>query len=340
MKRSSNLNSPRSESIAHSSRLEYLVPLIVWLLSSLMTACASPSQIPPYFESLERSPTERIPIKTVFVHDQQIAYLDVGRGPTVILIHGFGGSMWQWEHQQQALSQHFRTVTLDLPGSGLSDKPDIDYLPNQMLDFCIGFMDALQIPHAVLIGNSMGAGLAIGMALTHPSRVDRLVLIGGLPSHVMAKLTSRSFRQALETRAPWWLVSFGNWLFGGMVTDSVLKEIVHDHSLLTPAVIERSHRNRRRPGIMKPIMAIRNALPAWETDFAPHLTTIAHPTMIIWGEFDRVFPIAVGEELHHRIRGSTFVKVPHAGHMPQWEQPALVNRSLITYIQTSPETNR
>lgn len=340
MKRSSNLSSSHSKHTAHPSRRRHLVPLILWLLSSLMTACASPSQIPPYFETLERSPTERIPIKTVFVQDQQIAYLDVGTGPTVILIHGFGGSMWQWEHQQQALSRHFRTVTLDLPGSGLSDKPDIDYLPNQMLDFCIGFMDALQIPQAALIGNSMGAGLAIGMALTHPTRIDKLVLIGGLPSHIRAKLTSRSFRQALETRAPWWVISLGNWLFGGKVTDTVLKEIVHDHNLLTPAVIERSNRNRRRPGLIKPIMAMRNALPSWETDFAPRLTTITHPTMIIWGEFDRVFSIAVGEELHHRIPGSTFVRIPNAGHMPQWEQPALVNRSLITYIQTSPEMDR
>ncbi len=312
------------------------MPLILCLVSYLMTACAPPSQIPPYFETLERTPIERIPIKTVLVHDQRIAYLDIGTGPPVILIHGFGGSMWQWEHQQHALSQHFRTLTLDLPGSGLSDKPDIDYLPDQMLDFCIGFMDALEISQATLVGNSMGAGLAIGMALTHRTRIDKLVLIDGLPSHVKAKLTSRSFRQALESRAPSWLVSFGNWLFGGLVTESVLKEIVHDHRLLTPAVIERSNRNRRRPGIIKPIMAVRNALPSWEADFAPRLSSITHPTMIIWGEYDRLFPVAVGEELHHRIRGSTFVRVSDAGHMPQWERPDLVNRSLIAYIQPSP----
>lgn len=301
-----------------------------------MTACAHPLQIPPYFETLGHAPIERIPIKTVLVHDQRIAYLDVGNGPPVILIHGFGGSMWQWEHQQHALSQHFRTLTPDLLGSGLSDKPDIEYLPDQMLDFCIGFMDALQIEKATLVGNSMGAGLAIGMTLTHPTRVDKLVLIDGLPSHVLAKLTSRSFRQVLESRAPSWLVSFGNWLFGGLVTESVLKEIVHDHNLLTPAVIERSNRHRRRPGIIKPIMAVRHALPSWETDFAPHLSAITHPTMIIWGNDDRVFPLAVGEELHHRIRGSQFVKIPDAGHMPQWERPDLVNRSLIAYIQPSP----
>ncbi len=301
-----------------------------------MTACASPTHIPPYFEPLARTPVEPLPIKTVLVHGQRIAYLDVGTGPPVILIHGFGGSMWQWEHQQQILSQHFRILTLDLLGSGLSDKPDIEYLPGEMLDFCTGFMDALQIPQATLVGNSMGAGLAIGMALTHPTRIDKLVLIGGLPSDVMAKLTSRSFRQALETQVPWWVISFGNWLFGGLVTDSVLKEIVHDHTLLTPAVLARSKQNRRRPGTIKPIMAVRNALPFWETDFAPRIKDIPHPTLIIWGEHDRVFPVAVGEGLHQRILGSTFVTIPQAGHMPQWERPELVNRSLIEYIHSLP----
>lgn len=329
MKRSSNLSRSSAEHLPSRCRPWPLVLLTLCLISSLMTACASPSQIPPYFEALHR-----LPIKTVVVHEQRIAYLDVGTGPPVILIHGFGGSMWQWEHQQHALSKQFRVLTLDLPGSGLSDKPDIDYRTDQMLDFCIGFMNALQIEKATLVGNSMGAGLAIGMAITHPTRVDKLVLISGLPSQVMAKLSSRSFRQALDTRAPVWLISLGNWLFGGMATESLLKEIVHDHTLLTPAVIDRSNRNRRRPGVIKPIMAVRNALPSWETDFAPRLSTIAHPTMIIWGEYDRVFPVPVGEELHHRIRGSQFVRISDAGHMPQWESPELVNRSLIAYIQS------
>jgi pimeloyl-ACP methyl ester carboxylesterase len=300
-----------------------------------MTACTTPSPLPPDFETLGRTSIERIPINTVLVHGQRIAYLDIGTGPPVMLIHGFGGSMWQWEHQQHDVSQHFRTVTLDLPGSGLSDKPDIDYLPDQMLDFCVGFMDALHIEKATFVGNSMGAGLAIGMALTHPTRVDKLVLISGLPSHVKAKLISRSFKQVLESRAPSWLVSFGNWLFGGLVTEPVLKEIIHDHRLLTPAVLQRSNQNRRRPGIIKPLMAVRHALPHWESDFAPRLGSITHPTMIIWGEYDRVFPTAVGEELHQRIQGSTFVTIPHAGHMPQWERPELVNRSLIAYIHSS-----
>lgn len=293
-----------------------------------MTACSSPSSIPTQFDAIER-----MPVYNVLVHDQRIAYLDVGTGPPVILIHGFGGSMWQWEYQQHALSQHFRVLTLDLPGAGLSDKPEIDYRPDQMLDFFVGFMDAVKIPQATLVGNSMGAGLAIGMALSHPIRVDKLVLIGGLPQHVMEKLTSPSVRRALETRAPSWLISLGNMLFGGLMIESVLREMVHDPTLLTPAVMDRSNRNRRRPGLIKPIMTVRENLPLWESGFAARLGEITHPTLVLWGEEDRVFPVAVGNEIHQTIKGSRFIRIHKAGHIPQWERPDMVNQELITFIR-------
>jgi len=261
-----------------------------------------------------------------------MAYLDIGTGQPVVLIHGFGGSMWQWEHQQAALSSHIRLITPDLVGSGLSDKPDIEYRPEEMLDYFVSFMDRLHISQATLVGNSMGAGLAIGMALTHPDRVSKLILIDGLPANVLDTLTSPSIRRALETSAPSWLISFGNWLFGGLMIESVLKEMVHDPALLTPAVIERSNRNRQRPGLIPPILTVRKTLPLWETGFAKRIGEIAHPTLILWGEEDRVFPIAVGEELHRSITGSTLMRIPKAGHIPQWEQPDLANQAMLEFI--------
>ena len=280
MKRSSSWSNPTGpRASVHVCRQPYAVLLIFILLCHIMIACSSPSSIPTQFDAIER-----MPVHTVLVHGQRIAYLDVGAGPPVILIHGFGGSMWQWEYQQHQLSQHFRVLTLDLPGAGVSDKPDIDYRPDQMLDFFVGFMDAAKIPQATLVGNSMGAGLAIGMALTYPTRVAKLVLVDGLPQHVMEKLTSPSVRRALESSAPSWLVSFGNTLFGGLMIESVLQEIVHNPTLLTPAVLERSNRNRQLPGLIKPIMAVRENLPLWESGFATRLGTITHPTLVLWGE--------------------------------------------------------
>ena len=292
-----------------------------------MAACTSSTPIPPYFEAFER-----IPIKTVSVKDQIIAYLDVGQGQPVILIHGFGGSMWQWEHQQTPLSAQVRLITPDLIGSGLSDKPDIAYLPEQMLEYFIGFMDAVQTKQATLVGNSMGAGLAIGMALAHPDRVSQLILIDGLPANVRDKLTSPSIKRAMNTSAPSWIVSFGNWLFGGFMIESILREIVHDPALLTPAVIERSNRNRQRPGLIAPTMSARDNLPLWEAGFAKRIGEITQPTLILWGEEDRVFPIGVGEELQRTIKGSSLVRIPQAGHIPQWERPDLVNQAMIDFL--------
>jgi pimeloyl-ACP methyl ester carboxylesterase len=293
-----------------------------------MAACSSPHQIPPYFEAFER-----IPIHTLEVNGQRMAYLDVGQGPPVILIHGFGGSMWQWEHQQRPLSTKFRLITPDLIGSGLSAKPEIEYRPDQTLQYFVAFMDALHIRQAALVGNSMGAGLAIGMAVAHPDRVSHLVLIDGLPAQVRERLTSPSIKRALDTAAPSWLASFGNWLFGGLMTQSILEEMVHDPALLTPAIIERSDRNRQRPGIIAPLLTVRDTLPLWEAGFAKRIGEIRHPTLILWGEEDRVFPIHAGEELQRTITGSSMIRIPNAGHIPQWERPELANRAMIEFLR-------
>ena len=74
-----------------------------------------------------------------------MAYLDVGRGKPVILIHGFGGSMWHWENQYLPLAQTHRVLIPDLLGSGLSDKPEATYSPEQLVKFFLEFMNSLEI---------------------------------------------------------------------------------------------------------------------------------------------------------------------------------------------------
>ncbi|MGA6829273.1 alpha/beta fold hydrolase [Nitrospira sp. NS4] len=293
----------------------------------MLGSCAAPDPLPPWFDSIER-----LPLKSVTVNGQRIAYLDQGQGPPVILIHGFGGSMWQWEYQQAALAGQFRVITPDLLGAGLSDKPKIEYRPDQLLEFLVGFMDALQIPQAAMVGNSMGAGIAIGLALDHPGRVSTLILIDGLPPGVMECLGSPSLRRALTTHVPSWLVSAGNWLFGGRMLESTLREFVHDPALLTPAVLDRSNRNRQRPGLFRALLTVGTNLPLWERDFAPRIGAITHRTLIIWGEEDRVFPLPAGETLHRTIAGSTFKSIPNAAHIPQWERPDLVNQAILTFL--------
>jgi pimeloyl-ACP methyl ester carboxylesterase len=331
MRRSSSSNNLAAADHERSARQpghHFFLLILGWSIMLMLGGCSSTSSIPPWFEAFER-----LPVKTVTVNGQRMAYLDVGQGPPVILIHGFGGSMWQWEHQQTALSTKFRVITPDLIGAGFSDKPDIDYRPDEMLAFLVGFMDQLQIAQANVIGNSMGAGLAIGIALDHPTRISKLVLIDGFPAHVMDHLSSPTLRRALETWAPSWLVSVGNWLFGWSMTESILREFIHDPALITPALLDRSNRNRKRAGLFRPLLTIGKNLPLWEEQFAPRIGKLTQRTLILWGEEDQVFPIKVGESLNQAILGSRLIRIPQAGHIPQWERPDLVNPELIKFLQ-------
>lgn len=293
----------------------------------LLNACARPADIPPWFDAILR-----MPVKTVLVQGHRIVYTDVGDGPPVILVHGFGGSLWQWEYQQQALSTHFRLITLDLLGSGFSDKPEISYTPTALVEFFRDFMDALALPRASLAGNSMGAGLVIGMALDAAERVEKVVLISGLPDHVREKLTSPLLKRALAWRAPVWLANLGNWFTGQSTTRAVLEEMVYDHGMLTPVVIERSYQNRRRRGLMAPLLSLSGNLSLWEDGFAKRIGEIRRPTLIIWGVEDEVFPLQVGRDLQTQLPGASLELIPRAGHIPMWERPDLVNPLLIRFL--------
>lgn len=301
---------------------------VLLLLPAFLGACASSPELPRWFDTLHR-----LPIRRVTVDGHHIAYLETGRGSPILLIHGFGGSMWQWEYQIAGLSATHRVITLDLLGSGLSDKPDLAYTPDQMVKFLHGFMDAMGVAQASLVGNSMGGGLAIAMALSHPDRVNRLVLIGGFPDRVRERLKSPLIRRLIETRAPIWLIQVGKWLAGRRATEQILHEVVHDPSLLTPLVIERSYRNSQQPGLIRSLMAVARNLPLWEEGFARHLGAIRHPTLILWGARDKIFPPEVARDLQTVIPNSKLALIPDAGHMPQWERPDVVNQLLLEFLQ-------
>lgn len=240
--------------------------------------------------------------------------------------------MWQWEHQQQALAESYRVLTIDLLGSGLSDKPDLSYSSSFLLDTFRMFMDNLQIPRATIMGNSMGAGVAIGMALEHPERVKSLVLIAGFPAKIIESLKSSRYKQFVQNRIPIWLAKLGIWVAGRWTTERILEEIIHDHDRISPRVVERSCRNRSRAGYLHPLYSQIEQIPEWEKTFAPRLAEIPHPTFILWGAHDKIFPPSVGHTIHRTIPHSSFLVVPNAGHIPQWENPDFVNPALLQFL--------
>ncbi len=299
----------------------------VLLTCLTVVGCLSPPQPDSRIELIQRTP-----FKKISVGGNSIAYLDIGGGPPLVLIHGFGGSMWNWEHQYQALATHHRVIIPDLLGSGLSDKPPMAYTPDHLVEFFVQFLDTLELKRVTLIGNSMGAGLAMAMGLDFPQRVERLILISGFPDRVRENIASKHYLRFLHHRPPLWLAKFGNWLASRGATEQLLKEIVYHPHLITPTVIERSYQNRIRGGFLAPLYSLLDNIDTWETQYGHRLSQLTQPILLLWGNHDRVFPLPVGEKVRQLLPQAEWHVIPEAGHMPQWEQPSAVNTLIENFL--------
>lgn len=300
--------------------------LLIFVLTSLF-GCTTSHTPPLLIESIQR-----LPLKTIQVDGDQVAYVETGVGHPLILIHGLGGAIWNWEHQQFNLSSHYRVITLDLLGSGMSAKPNINYTPSRLVTFFLHFMDALEIQRATLIGNSMGAGLALATALTTPERVKSLVLISGFPQTLHRNIHSPLYKRFLEHRPPLWLSKIGNWLAGRWATRRVLEEIIFDHTLLTPVVIERSFHNRTRHDVLAPLYSLMEQMDEWDQQYGERLNEVHQPTLILWGGEDRVFPPIVGQQLRKLLAHAQWHLIPESGHFLQWEKPQQVNFLILDFL--------
>lgn len=281
-------------------------------------------------------PFDRYPPQFVCVNQQRTAYIRHGQGPPVVLLHGYAGAIWNWEHQIEPLGRRFTLFIPDLIGQGLSDKPHVAYTPAFYVDWLKGFLEAVGVERAAIVGHSMGAGLALGVVLTHPGHVDRLVLISGFPRGLLEHLKNRPLRRLRQWNLGW-LFGLGYRLLGRRALRQFIGGLVADRSLVTPAVVERAYRLHTDYGHAHPLWSSLTHVADWETDYVPRLGEVRSPVQIIWGRQDGFVSLAAGEDLHHAIPGAPLTVIPNTGHLPMWERPDEVNRLILEFL-TMPTT--
>lgn len=250
-----------------------------------------------------------------------------------MLLHGYAGAVWNWEHQIEPLGRRFTLFIPDIIGQGLSDKPRAAYTPAFYVEWLRGFLDAVGVGRAPLVGHSMGGGLALGLALADPDRVDRLVLISGFPRGLLEHIKSSQLRR-LHQFGSRWLFGLGYRLLGRRIFRKLLGGLVWDRSLVTPPVIERAYRLRKDYGKARPLWSSLTHISDWENDYAPRLGSVRCPVQIIWGQQDRFISLAAGEDLHRTIPNSRLAVLPETGHLPMWEGPDEVNRLITDFLIT------
>lgn len=306
-------NRPPSIPLSRVIRLRQLLLLSAALLVAGTAAAYTPD--------LDRALLERRYLATPgdlrVVDGVTLHVRDTGpRGaPALLLLHGLGSSLHTWEPWARALDTAFRVVRVDLPGHGLSSPvPAGDYGDARARRLLVALMDSLRLSQATLIGNSMGGRLAWSFAAEFPERVARLVLIApdGFESPGFA------YDRPAEVPAALGLM---RWVLPEALLRANLAPAYARPERLADSVVGRYHDLMRAPGNRDALLQrMRQTV---LTDPVPRLRRLAMPTLLLWGEQDRMIPISNADDYLRAMPQATLVRLPDLGHLPFEEAPAV-----------------
>jgi non-heme chloroperoxidase len=240
-----------------------------------------------------------------------------GRGPAIVFLHGYSDSWRSFEPILPRLPDDVRAITFSQRGHGDSDRPESTY---EIADFAadvVSLMDVLGITRATIVGHSMGSLVAQELAISHPERVSRLVLIGSATT--LDNPAVRELEQvvsALEDPVPRAFASeFQISTIHRRVAPEFL-EMVVDESMKLPARVWR---------------AVGEGLPRFES--RSRLSRIEAPTWIVWGDRDAFMSRAEQDLLRRGIRGSRWVCYEGTGHAVHWEEPQRFTDDLMAFVR-------
>lgn len=267
-------------------------------------------------------PHETIPVHNlakeqdqfITVDNNAIHFTKHGSGQPIILVHGFAGSIYTWRKLIPLLSSNFTVYTVDLLGFGLSDKPaDGNYTLAAQGELLLKFMDALNIPSAVLVGHSMGGVVVAYAGTKEPAKVNALILISpgfygkGAPAFLkylffpLNRIMARQF-------------------YTKSVRAQNLTRYFYDKSLLNDEIINEYLLPAKTPGAVE---ALEHMMATVTTQtYEDAVRYITQPTLIVWGEKDQANLPADGKRLKRDIKNSSLVYIPECGHYVQEEKPA------------------
>ncbi|MDP9095289.1 MAG: alpha/beta fold hydrolase [Pseudomonadota bacterium] len=235
--------------------------------------------------------------------------------PAVVMLHGFGSSLQTWDAWAADMERDHRVIRYDLPGFGLTGQDTGGYTDERGIAVLLALLDRLGVQRASVIGNSMGGRIAWRFAAAHPERMDRLVLISpdGFAGPDRAYGTTEAVPLAMRT-LPYVLPSF---MLRPMLEAAYVKS-----GTLTDAVYDRYRDMMLAPGVRRAIvdrMAQQSLL-----DPVPLLRSIEAPTLLLWGEGDRMIPFGNSADYLAALPHGELTGLPGVGHVPQEEAPETV----------------
>lgn len=267
---------------------------------------------------------------------RDISFTEVGEGPVVFMLHGGGpgaSGLSNYSRNIEALSKSFRLVIPDMPGYGLSTKGISRKDPfGDLAESMLGLMDALKIQTAHVVGNSLGGGCAIRMALEKPERMGRLVLMGPGGVDTTRSLPTDGLKSLLDYysgEGPS-IEKLRVFIRQYLVYDpsSIPESLIHDRyqSSIDPEVVA-SPPLRRPQGIpnFKAIDVTRDS----------RLSKLNTPTLVLWGTEDQVNRPSGGKSLQKRMQNCDLYLFARTGHWIQWERADEFNAVTAAFLAST-----
>lgn len=266
----------------------------------------------------------------VTIQGMSVHYMDEGpRSDTVpfVLLHGTSSSLFTWNATTSIWSQKHRVLRIDLPGFGITG-PHLahDYRIESYVQFLHQFLVSRKIERCHLVGNSLGGLIAWNFAVAYPEKVDKLILIdaaGFKVSHVKGSLGFTLARIPVINNILIWVTP------RALVRKSV-EDVYGNASLVSDELVDQYYDMACREGNRKALIKRLNLNQHIDTAL---LKKIKAPTLIIWGDQDRLIPIEHAFKFKQHLLQSQVVVLPAVGHVPMEENPKEVAEEVHQFIK-------
>jgi pimeloyl-ACP methyl ester carboxylesterase len=278
-------------------------------------------------------------LRWVRVQDRWMNVLDYGEdrdNPPVIFIHGLSGCWQNWLENIPFFARERRVIAVDLPGFGQSEMPIEEISISGYADTIDRLMDELGIPTAQIVGNSMGGFIGAELAINHPQRVERLVLVAaaGLSVQYIRTERTQGLRHQAENVAFFyigWLASRSHTVAARRRLRSALLLLVAAHpAKLPPALTIEQVAGSGKPGFSDALEAMMHY------PLRDRLEKIGCPTFIVWGDKDRLVPVRDAAIFEKLIPDARAVVYEDTGHVTMMERPARFNRDVHAFLHEDP----
>jgi pimeloyl-ACP methyl ester carboxylesterase len=266
------------------------------------------------------------PSKFIQIEGMRIHYRDEGAGQPLVLLHGFGSSLYTWDGWVGQLAGTRRLIRLDLPGFGLTGAaPDGDYSAERYVRVVTALLDSLGVRRADIAGNSMGGRTALMFTLEHPDRVRKLILVDAGGFSPMPPPTVYRLAQT-PIVGPWLLLH----VTPRFAIRRNLETVYGDPSRLTNSVVARYQAMTLRAGNRGAMLARIKGPP--DPNLADRLGELKLPVLIQWGQLDRWIPLSDAHGFQRGIAGAELRVYPGVGHVSMEEFPVTTARDANVFL--------